>query len=196
MTKGPSMPASEVSAGATPPNRRGRALVAALLGAAVLAGLGWAWHWHTHPAVFPSSGNGISWESSRERTLFIAATYPYPGDGERVTIEAVSPRVLESTGASFEFFVCTVDLEGADVGAIGAVNAREFEQMCPDAVPAVAGTELDVGAAVPQQLVMGVSVERSAILRTAGIDLTYRHGWQRGTQDIGEHLTVLPPRPR
>ncbi len=70
-----------------------------------------------------------------------------PGDGERVTIEAVSPRVLENTGASFEFFVCTVDLEGADVGAIGLDNARSFEPMCPDPIPAVAGTELDVGAA-------------------------------------------------
>ena len=101
--------------------------------------------------------------------------------------------MLENTGASFDFFVCTVDLEGAGVvSAIGVVNAREFERMCPDPVPAVAGTELDVGAAVPQQLVMKVSVERSAVLRTAGIDLTYRHGWQRGTQDIGIHLTVRP----
>jgi hypothetical protein len=158
----------------------------------LVMGLAWAWHWRTHPTVFPEHGNGLgSTLGDGRRMLAVGVTFPYPGTGERVSIESAEPRVVEnSAGASFEFYVCSLDPEHSDGSAIGSISSRVFSKLCPDAIPVTDGTELDVGAAIPQQLVMVLTVQESGMVVTEGVDLTYSSGWQSGTQAIGTHMRI------
>lgn len=158
----------------------------------VLAGLAWAWHWRTHPEVFPGDGNGYGGLLEQpQRTMYFGVTDPYPGKGGSVTLESASPRTVKNTAnASFEFYVCTLDVSGNGYSAFGAGDPRQFASDCAEPIPVTEGTVLDVGADPPQQLVMGVTVRRPGVVRTLGVDLTYSHGWQHGTQAVGAHLRM------
>lgn len=173
--------------------RRALVLTLAVISTAlILGGLTWAWQWRTHPETFPGDGNEMrtTLEGPR-RSLYFGVTYPYPGEGEAISIESVSPRtVLNTAEATFGFYVCTLDLDGTGYSALGATGPREFARVCPTPVPVIDGTELDVGAEPPQQLVMGVTVHRPGVVRTRGVDLTYSRGWQHGTQAIGGHVRI------
>jgi hypothetical protein len=165
---------------------------ATVLATAVIVAGSWAWHWRTHPEVFPGDGNGIgaTLHASRD-TLYIGVTYPYPGRGDKVTIDSAEPRIVANTAdATFDFYLCTLDVSGSDFSAFGVAGRRLSARMCPDPVPLVRGMVLDVGADPPQQLVVRITVHRPGVLRTRGVDLTYSHGWQHGTQAIAEHLTI------
>ena len=189
--------ATAPDAGATskqrePRDRRRRVVVVALAGVVLVAGLAWAWHWRTHPDIVPGNGAGMRMTlDDQRRSVFVTVTDPSPGEGETVRIDSATPRMLQNTAeATVEFFVCRLDLRGANHSALGAVGPRHFAGVCPDPVPVVEGTELAIGAEPPQQLLMRVVVESPGRLRIDGVDLTYTHGWQRGTQTVGPRLVI------
>ena len=170
-----------------------RAVARGLVTLVIAAGLAWAWHWRTHPSVFASDGNQATAPlPAGEELVALGVTFPDPGEGEAVSIRSVAPRVVQnSAGATFEFFVCTQDSETWDQTALGLVyGASRFAEFCPDPRPVEPGTDLDTGATEPQQLVMVVTVTKPGVVATHGVDLTYSHGWQRGTQSTGVHLRV------
>jgi hypothetical protein len=166
-----------------------RQLLLGFVALLLVAAAAWAWHWRTHPTVLPGDGNTLGMTMNAGQVMFEGVTFPDPGTGEKVSIEAAAPRILEnSADASFEFYVCTLDPER---GAIGALRGhRAFSAYCPDAEPIEDGTELDLGSASAQQLVMLVTAERPGVVVTEGVDLTYSSGLQRGTQAIGIHLRI------
>ncbi|HSV39037.1 MAG TPA: hypothetical protein VLI04_09775 [Nocardioidaceae bacterium] len=168
------------------------AVIGVLATSLLVAAASWGWYWRTHPELFPGDGNGIGATFDSSRTaIYIGVTYPYPREGEQVTIASATPRILEnSAGASFDFYVCTFDPARKNAASLGSAWPRQFAKICPEPVPVVDGTVLDVGSDEPQQLVMRISVERPGVVRTQGVALTYSHGWQRGTQAIGEHVKI------
>ena len=169
---------------------RRRALIV-LVVAIIVAGGARAWHYRTHPEVFPGDGNGIGATlEGQNKTLYVGVTTPSLDTEAMVTITSATPRVLQNTaGATFEFYVCTLN-SGAHPDALGAAYEETLAEVCPSKVPVVEGTELHVGIGHAQQLVMAVTVHQAGALRTNGVDLEYSHGWQHGTQAIGEHVKI------
>jgi len=72
----------------------------------LVVGLAWFWQWRTYPTVFPGDGNGESMTLSKgQEMVAFGVTYPYPGDGEAVTVHSAEPRIVEnSADATFEFY--------------------------------------------------------------------------------------------
>ena len=73
---------------------------------------------------------------------------------------------------------------------MGAAFGRDVDEMCAELIPVEDGTVLDVGAHDPEQLVVSVTMTEPGRLEIDGVDLTYSHGWQRGTQTVGTKVTV------
>lgn len=172
--------------------RRRFALAAGLLAAVVVvAGAAATWHWRTHPEALPDAGNGLSMELQPGDTTYVGVTDPYPGSGPSITINSASARVAEnSADARIRFFVCALDTDRPDAGAIGIVDATTFSEMCPNPEPVAPGTDLDVGAERPEQLVAAITVHQRGEVRTEGVDLSYMHGWQNGTQTVSASLAI------
>lgn len=120
--------------------------------------------------------------------------YPYRGDEEAVTVHSAEPRIVEnSADATFEFYVCAQEPKETDATAttaLGVAGPADFARYCPDRRPVGDGTVLDTGDIPTQQLVMVVTVTKPGVVVTRGVDLTYSHGLQRGTQSIGTHVRI------
>ncbi|WP_309648699.1 hypothetical protein [Nocardioides sp.] len=96
---------------------------------------------------------------------------------------------MENTAdATFAFFVCTVEPERT--GALGVGGRDILADVCADRTPLADDTVLDTGSTLSQQLVLLVTASRPGVVRTDGVDLTYSHGLQRGTQTIGTDLRI------
>lgn len=93
-----------------------------------------------------------------------------------------------SSGAMIDFFVCTVD-QSAGIGSIGSVLGDEIQNECLTLVPAE-GARLELHATPRQQVVMAVTNAHPGRVRIVGMDLSYTHGWQRGTQRTGGTLVL------
>ena len=145
-----------------------RAVALGVVTLVIGSALAWAWHWRTHPSVFFSDGNQATAKLPADQELpALGVTSPDPGKGG------------------------TQDSETWNQVSLGLVyGASRFAEFCPDPRPVEPGTELDTGSTQPQQLVMVVTVTKPGVVATHGVDLTYSHGWQRGTQSTGVHLRV------
>lgn len=126
-----------------------------------------------------------------EDMAMVGVTYPDPEGGKTVTIHADSPRVVKNTAdATFEFYVCTLP---DNRGVVLALHGRRFAKYCQEPVPVRDGAQLDTSLTANQQLVMVIQFDRPGVVATGGVDLTYSHGLQRGTQTVGTHLRVVSP---
>lgn len=150
--------------------------------AMLLTAVGWFWHWHTHPDVFSKGGGssvGALVNLTRQPTVYVGVTFPQIGSDGIATVDSISPHLTRNTAAAgFGFYIC-------EHGSVGVVRPGDLDENCPDLVPVVRGTKLDVSEAADQQLVMGVTVHRTGDVQVNGVDITYTHGWQHGTQQTG-----------
>lgn len=168
------------------------------MAAVVLAcGAAYAWQRHMHPTVFPVAGNHWSGPQPDGADLMsVGVTFSGDGVGETVVIESVRPRIRKDTAdATYEFWVCTRPDATPDAAQLGIVaGQRAFDEHCPAAEPVRAGTRLHTGADPAQQLVMVVRPRRAGVASTTGVELTYSHGWRRGTQLIGTEVQITRAR--
>ena len=159
-----------------------------LLVVAGLAVVGWVWR---HPTAFREAGGwGLSHRSWPVDTpLYIGMTYETPDAEGRVTIHAARAKeVRDSANSVIDFFVCTVDATSG-VGAIGAVPESDIHDECSSLVPAE-GASMELNAKPRQQVVMAVSLARPGRIQVRGVELTYSHGWRRGTQLVGGEIDL------
>ncbi len=159
---------------------------------AALVILGDRWR---HPTVFPEAGG---WGTGSRNfpvgvPLYVGMTYEQQGERGTVTIRDVHAHIVRNTsGATAEFFVCTIATR-SDSGAIGSVSGDEIHDYCQTLVPAT-GARVELNAQPLQQVVMAVTNAHPGRVRIAGMDLSYSHSWQRGTQRTGG-VIVLGSRP-
>lgn len=161
------------------------------VGVALLTGASVARHWRSHPTAFvPAGGWGTSHDAFRAgRTLYVGMTYEAREAEGVVTLTGLAPRLTDdSSGTIVEFFVCEVD-SSAGIGAIGNVYGRGIGEQCTSLVPAE-GARLRLNADPKQQVVMAVSPQRPGGVTVDGIDITYVHGWQHGSQRVGGEVRL------
>lgn len=169
-----------------------------VVAAVVLAcGAAYAWQWHTRPSVFPGAGNRWSGPLPNGTDFMIVGITgsDLDAEGATVVLDSAEPRIRKNSGqATYEFYVCTTP-DGARSGQLGMLaGQRAFDRWCPDAERVRKGTRLHTGADPAQQLVMLVRMPGPGVSSTTGVELTYSHGWQRGTQLIGPEVRVTRER--
>ena len=121
---------------------------------------------------------------------YVGMTYPDLHTGGTITLRSATAHVDGSADAEIAFFVCT--LNAARHNAVGMEGEQTIRQDCSSLDP-IADQEMNLGEGDDprQQLVMAISLlsHRGRIV-VDGVDLTYSHGWQHGTQRIGERVEI------
>lgn len=150
---------------------------------AAVAYVGWLWR---HPDVFPEAGG--SEKGYRAATPGRAAWFGMVDPTDRatgtLTIRDVQARdVDDSADSEIEFFVCTIDA-AAGIGGIGVVGPRGIEEYCSSLVPAD-GATIHLDSDTPEQIVASVTLGHGGRVSFAGMDVSYDHGWQSGTEHTG-----------
>lgn len=160
---------------------------------AALLVLGDRWR---HPTVYPGTGG---WGMSSRNfpvgvPLYVGMTYEGRDQHGTLTIRGTRAHVVaNSSDATIDFFVCTVNR--SVVGAIGSVDEAGIHEQCLTLVPAE-GARLELNADPRQQVVMAVTNAHAGRVRIVGMDLSYSHGWQRGTQRTGGVIVLASRAPR
>ena len=166
-----------------------RRLLFLIVAGALVAGLSYFAWWRIHPEAFQPYGGGYTYSSDAwpvGRPLFVGMTYPTRQASGSVTVDDVEAHVVSNTAeAEFEYLVCEVN-DDAD-GALGAVD--DLENQCLTTQP------LEKASFGPEdtpfrQVVLVVTLTKPGEVLVQGIDITYRHGWQHGTQRMGEGVLL------
>ena len=173
--------------------RTRRRLVGLVLAVGLVAALAWAGWWWRHPDVFPDApdewtvdGGGVL--PANGRAFTVGLTEPVRDAGEAtVVLESAEAHVLSDTAQAGSLVqVCT--LRDPDDGFL-RLDEGGLDDWCSD-VADVDGVELPIGRDAGWQLVVTFWGTQPGEVRVHGVDLTYRHGLQRGTQRIGEHIRL------
>lgn len=166
-----------------------------LLSAAVLAVVAGtvtgAWWWR-HPTAFhaapqqPSLGLGET-EAAGGAPLHVEMAHPLRDVRGSAVLTGVEPHVVSNTAnAVLTFQVCVPTVRGAFISVRG-----DLSRWC-DAVGDLDGAtlplELNDTDRPPPQVVMTIRSGQPGELRVQGIDLSYQHGRQGGTQRVGEYV--------
>jgi len=160
-------------------------LVCLLLVGAVAVGV----HWWRTPDVFnpvdQAVGEGRSQLVAQSTTFGMSYVKAGVDDSKSLSVISARPNVLVNTAnAKITVGVCTPDLDRA--GAIGIVGAIHRE--CTRLVPADGAT---MRLTQPtDQLVLTIAPTQPGIVLVKGLHVTYSHGWQRGSQDLGQFVRV------
>lgn len=166
-------------------------VIACLLLVAAVAVLGWRWR---HPTFFFPAGSNSSIEGVTTQpgvVNWIGMTYPNISRTPVILhIDDVEPRVASDTaGARISFFICTnIQPPGPDELALGTARG-DVSKYCSHLVPA-SNVDMPTGRGHYQNIVMRVVATQPGKLRVNGIDVSYRDGWQHGTQWTGFGVTV------
>lgn len=125
------------------------------------------------------------------RTMYVGMTHErVTTPQEVVTLHHVEANVVKNTAqARVEFYICVIDPRSG-VGSVGSANEAIIKQACGTLQP-VDESAFEIGADPRQQLIMAVTASQPGEVEITGAAVTYSRGWQRGTQDIGEHLLLL-----
>ena len=146
--------------------------------------LGWGWHWRTHPTALPDAVFATGSTRFPPGSTHFAGVVSALADADSVRIDRIAAVVTTNTAdADVRFLVCTVDPAGG-AGGVGLIREKDFARTCPDPVPAEGGAVLTPEAGRHQDVVMAVTPRRRGDVRIEALQVTYRHGWQRGTQTI------------
>lgn len=155
----------------------------------VSAAVGWGLWWLAHPKVFhevDSEHWGQKYTGGGMEAIHFGMAYaqkPYWSSSVRLT--EADPRVAENTaGAKITVTVCRGDGEGLG-SATG--NLRDF---CTSILNLAAEPLLALAPESDERVILTITPRRPGRVRVVGIDLTYRHGWQYGTQAVGEHVVA------
>lgn len=168
----------------------------AVLVALALGGVGLlAFEWR-HPSAFPDAGGwGVgSRHQPLDEPVFVAMTYPDLDSDETVRVDRVTGHgVTDSADAELAYLVCT--LRPRVEGAIGSADRATADKYCSALTPAD-GVTLSLGRHPREQLLLEVTLTRPGVVRIHGLDVTYAHGWQHGTQHIGGDVALRAVEPR
>lgn len=155
----------------------------------VVSVLAWTWR---HPTAFPEVAPEVSVSSDRwlvGEPLFVGMTQPFRQGDKAITLhEAEANIVTDTADATVSFGICTLKSDSG--GTISSGRAQDIAELCATWGP-IGGHRLTSDAASPAQLLMKVTPRQPGTVEIAGAALTYSQGWQRGAQDIGEHLRLL-----
>lgn len=147
-----------------------------------------AWTWR-HPTAFRAVDPEVSVSDDRwpvGEPLFVGMTHTFAHDEKAVTLhEAEANLVTNTADATVWFGVCTLKPD-ADA-AISSV--RDITDFCATWEP-VDENQLTFAPARFAQLLMKVTPRQRGVVEIAGAKVTYSQRWQRGTQNIGEHLRL------
>ncbi len=159
------------------PFRRGTVvLVVVLVGVLVLV-----WQWRS-PRAFHGEGDVIGMYSQVGTTAVLDMGNPRRDlDPSDVTIHAVEPQLI-SGKATVDVLVCHL---GPESPGLGAGRGRDLARFCTDREPAE-------GARMTRddQLLLRVRSDAPGRVVVRGIEVTYSHGWRRGTQLTGQTARV------
>lgn len=157
--------------------------LAALGTAAVLWGLWWL----IHPTVFhPADTKNWShkYNSADMETLHIGMAYAKKSYWDStVRVTAADPLVLKNT-ADADITVHVCHERGIGIGSVTG-NLRAY---CKAILNLAAEPTLTLTPQAREQLILTITPRQSGQVRVAGMNLTYRHGLQCGTQTVGEHV--------
>lgn len=179
--------ADEASSAANPRRWWFRGVLGAFVVLALIA-LGLLVSVWRHPSAFPEAGGwGVGKRHQKiNEPVFVGMTFPY-GDAEgTVSIDTVKGHAVTDTAAAeLAYFVCTIDTSAG--GALGTGSQADVDEFCSTLTPAD-GATLSLGR---EQLLLEVTPTRQGVVKIHGLDVTYTHGWQHGTQRIGGDVEVL-----
>ena len=156
----------------------------------LLAGSALAWEWR-HPDLFAEPPPSKSASSDRwpvDEPLFVGMTYEHRDAGGTITIDRAEANVVTNTAAArIEFFLCVVADGSAGLGSIGGWTG--VREVCGELTP-VEDSMMRLNAKPRELVVMGVTATQPGLIEVAGAELSYAYGWQRGSQDIGEYVSL------
>ena len=116
--------------------------------------------------------------------MYYGMTSELPDSTGKIVISDVKALVVgDGDAASIRFYLCTIDPKG-DAGSIGSVSGPALRDECATVVPAH-GATMELNAHPRQQVVMSVQMSQPDAITIRGMSLTYKHGWQTGTQTTG-----------
>ncbi|GAA1478828.1 hypothetical protein GCM10009623_32740 [Nocardioides aestuarii] len=100
-----------------------------------------------------------------------------------VTLTGAEPHVVSNTaGAQLTFRTCVP----TDKGSISSVYG-DLASWCSE-ITDLAGATVPLDPAKRRQIIMTISSAGPGELRVQGIDLSYKFGYQNGTQRVGEYV--------
>ena len=143
-----------------------------------------------HPSAFPEAGGwGVGTRHQKmSEPVFVGMTYPDEDAEGTVSIDEVKGHAVTDTAAAeLAYFVCTIDT--AAEGTIGSGSQADVDEFCSTLTPAD-GATLSLGNHPREQLLLEVTPTRQGVVKIHGLDVTYTHGWQHGTQRIGGDVKV------
>jgi hypothetical protein len=180
---------------ASAPRRR---LLYVALVAAVVAAMSVLWLWR-HPSQGFAGGYGLDGQRQVGHTLWTTLVHSGRPGADEVTITGLEPRVrLDGSRAAVEYVICELDptvLDKEGVGSFGYGGSdRDLKRYCARTRPAV-GATFRLRSEPPEELLVGVTPTRPGRTVITGHRISFRVGWQVGSDDIG--VTVkLRARPR
>ena len=158
------------------------AVVVLVLAGAVL--VGWTWR---HPTVLADEQRRVGASTAPGEPVYVGLTFP----GERDDAVEIDHAEVDDApgGIDVAFWVCTI--ADPELGAIGAAHEDDVDETCSTLEPAE-GATLSLGTDPRQQLLLAVTpVTRGLVeVEITGVDVTYSHGWQHGTQRLGSEVSV------
>lgn len=178
MSTAPASPPVDRAAPRETTRRRHRRPVGLAIGTvAALAALGW---WHLHPTAFSGAGDEATAFRETLDPVYVGMAWPPSGSTWRdVRVHDAQPRVQVFGDAEAEIWMCTD-------GAIGVVGEQDVGSAC---------TPLDSSGDVPWEvLALRVTADEPGVVVVFdGIDVTYAHGLQRGSQHTGISGVIVFP---
>lgn len=173
----------------SPPNPKWRRVVGAALALAILAGLAaLAWEWR-HPDVFREADGSIgmnaeSWPVGK--AIYVGVTF---GDesSDPISLESVEPAVeRNSAQAEIGYYVCTAKQPGG--GNIGSAGPGAVKQHCGALDLIDRSFKFQPGEG--RQILMQVIPTTAGVVQVSSSKITYRSGWQSGSQRVGDGIRV------
>lgn len=158
-----------------------RRLVLGVLVALVVAGLavlGWAWR---HPQALPGPGSVVGIHNRVGVQAAVGVLSPSLHDDRILTVHSVTPRVRSAPPGT------TVRVMACRDGAVGAVRGS-LSRFCARVWPAE-GAHLRPGTA-GDWLVAVIRSSRPGRVVVDGVEVSYSHGWQRGSQVTGPRIVA------
>lgn len=154
-----------------------------------LAGGGW---WLTHPTFPTAGGANESVVVAPGRSLWAAVTYPNVKVGPAtVHLGTVTAHeVSDTSAATVTPYVCTNRPQsGPGLTALGTGGTAMMRHLCRRAMPAN-NADMTVGRGHPEYLMLKIVPAHAGRLHLDRVDVTYRRGLQRGTQEFDFQLTL------